>query len=238
MNQMIPTALNFVQTQVHEPCENDVLFGVNIAKVAANHSGNLILRDLVESCLDEYKEAKTKQQKMKINRHIIGTMKNKHGARFLSKRNNAWVLVDDQTTRDTISRNLRVGAQKKARRNQHIQQARARLAQTNTKQQQQEIGNFDPAMEPADGEYNPQVVQEVYRLQLQILERMMSGRDSPKSFSTDDEDEHSSAWFRYSTCDCVLYYIFLLCKHVIAQFFFKPIFYIPFGFEMSISRIG
>lgn len=188
----IPTSLNFVKTQVHEPMEKDVLFGVNIAKVAASHPGNLILRELIESCLDEYKAANSKQQKMKINRHIIGTMKNKHGARFLSKRNNSWVLVDDQTTRDTISRNLRVGAQKKARRQQNIQQARARLAQTNNshdKSHSSSCNNEDQIIEP-DASLNNQV-EEVYRLQLRILERMMSDPSSSQELSTDDEDDNS-----------------------------------------------
>ena len=181
--QMIPTSLNFVQTKVEHPNENDVLFGVNISKISAIQPGNLILRDLVESCLDDYQSAKTKQQKMKINRHIISTMKKKYGARFLSKRNDVWVLVDDQTTRDTISRNLRVGAQKKARRQQGIQQARSLFVRTTSA-----VEDTDE-VEP-DNLFKAQLEQ-VHRLQLQILDRMMS-EGTGEGMSDDDDDSSVS----------------------------------------------
>lgn len=186
VSETIPTSLKFVKTQVSEPTENDVLFGLNSSKVASQQSGNLILRELIEDSLDKYENARTKQQKMRINRHIISTMKNKHGARFLSKRSNTWVLVDDQTTRDTISRNLRVGAQKKQQRQRGIQRAHEKLAASTTTTPSDERNSDDFELDSA---FQSQV-EVVHRIQQQILKRLMA-EDIGGTLAVHPDDENS-----------------------------------------------
>ena len=191
-NMMIPTALcTNARDQVQEPLDLDVLCGINMAKKAVDHPGNRLLKEQIDSCLEEYNSAKTKQKKMKINRHIIHTMTEKYGARFLAKRNGVWVLMDDQGIRDTISRTLRTSAQKKAKRRSEIQQTRARLAQLGEQVPAMVTSSLlDNSQESAEVDCHVQLlVDRVHRCQLQILDRM---------FSSDDERDASALLPRVS----------------------------------------
>lgn len=101
------TTLRNAVIHVETPKDTDILCGFKMAKQAANHPGNGLLREMIERCQDEYDSANTKQQKMKINRRIINHMRGEHASRFLSKRGEVWVIMEDQSIRDTVSRTLR-----------------------------------------------------------------------------------------------------------------------------------
>ena len=216
----IPTSLTHVKTVVAEPAEADVLCGVNVNKQAAHHPGNCLLREQIESCLDEYQDAKTKQKKMKINRLIMSTMKEKYGARFLAKRNGVWILMDEQGIRDTVSRALRVGALKKEKKRFEIQQTLAKLEQlgeqhaitaatlplsssslssvpTMKNNHDASVTNYYQAI-PKDGLFQ-HMVDRVHRSQLQILNRMFSHDDKATrtALGRSATDKDASFWFAW-----------------------------------------
>ena len=100
-----------------QPYDMDVLIGIPPAE-AAQHPGNRILQETVERFLEQYQRAKTKHEKMKINRCIMSTMRDQHGSRFLKriKKNGlCWRLCDESSIRDKVSNSLRTGHQRKAK---------------------------------------------------------------------------------------------------------------------------
>ena len=183
----IPTGLKYVQTHVEHPRDEDILCGNNIAKHANDHPGNRILREKIEASLDEYHEAKTKQERMKINRRIINFVKENHGSRFLANRNGIWVLMDDQSIRDTVSRTLRLGVQKRQRRQVEIHNTRdhlARMSITSESSDHSSYASLDPqsAADPSQMSDEDMRFQEnlarVHRTQLRILEQLLSSDDA------------------------------------------------------------
>lgn len=97
-----------------QPHDTDVLIGIPPAE-AAQHPGNRILQETVERFLEQYQRAKTKHEKMKINRCIMSTMRDQHGSRFLKriKKKGLWRLCDESSIRDKVSNALRTGHQRK-----------------------------------------------------------------------------------------------------------------------------
>ena len=99
MSQAIPTRLRNYQKVIETPLPMDVLCGSK----NANHPGNHLFRLKVASCLHAYERARTKQQKMNLNRHIIQYMRHRVGARFLKEqRDGTWILAEGQTVRDKV----------------------------------------------------------------------------------------------------------------------------------------
>ena len=106
-NLSIPTSLNNYKGIVDEIKETDVLCGSKNTSLNKHH-GNALLRQQVNKHLDEYDQADTKQEKMRINRVIIATMRKKFHSRFLrQKGNGAWAEIDEQSVRDKVSHALR-----------------------------------------------------------------------------------------------------------------------------------
>lgn len=96
----------------------DVLIGIPPTQ-ACQHPGNRILQETVERCLEAYNRAKTKHDKMKINRRIMGIMRNEHKSRFLKlvqKHTGLWKLCDESSIRDKISNSLRMSGRQQQKR--------------------------------------------------------------------------------------------------------------------------
>lgn len=159
----LPTGLSRAVTDVQEPLDMDILWGNNITKRTANHPGNVVFREMIEKCVDIYNKAQTKQKKIKVIRQIIEDMRQKHGARFLSKKGQGWVIMGDHSIRDTISRTLRSGGQTKQR---------LRTAGTG----QEEDYEKDPVLKLHVGR--------VRDSQLRILESMLSEDPTHKGLAT------------------------------------------------------
>lgn len=106
-----------------QPREMDVLIGIPPAE-AAQHPGNMVLQDTVDGFLEAYTRAKTKHEKMRINRCVMSTMRDQHGSRFLKrvKTSGLWRYCDESSIRDKVSNALRTGWQRKEKPNREKQQ--------------------------------------------------------------------------------------------------------------------
>jgi len=115
--------LNYDENKfIESPTEFDVLCGSK-STALNNHPGNHLLRQKVASCLTTYEAARTKQQKMKINRTIVQFMRTKFGARFLKRQpDGSWALAEEQSIRDKVSHAFRyaqIQREKEQRRQQY-----------------------------------------------------------------------------------------------------------------------
>lgn len=115
----IPTRLiNLQSIMIDAPSEFDVLCGSK-STAFNNHPGNHLFRQKVHSCLSTYERARTKQEKMKINRQIVAFMRSKFGARFLKQhKDGSWGIAEEQSIRDKVSHALRYAAQQKEKEEQ------------------------------------------------------------------------------------------------------------------------
>lgn len=124
-----PTAVVSSARCVQVPKDMDILKGNNIAKRTAHQPGNIVFRDMIDSCVETYKRAETKQKKTNVIRGIMHEMHRKHGARFLSKKGQGWIM-SESTIRDTISRTLRIrGKQRKSKAAKELQQRNGELGE-------------------------------------------------------------------------------------------------------------
>ena len=125
----IPTRLVNLKHVIDAPSEFDVLCGSK-STAFNNHPGNHLFRQKVQSCLAAYTDARTKQQKMKINRQIVQFMRQKFGSRFLKKYNDGtWGIAEEQSIRDKVSHALRYAMiQKEKEERQKQRQAAAAKA--------------------------------------------------------------------------------------------------------------
>ena len=98
---------------IESPAEMDILCG-NKSKAISRHPGNMLLQEKVQECVDGYEKAKTKQDRILINRRIIQFMQTKYGSRFLKRASNgSWIVAEDQAVRDKVSHAIRNATLKK-----------------------------------------------------------------------------------------------------------------------------
>merc|ERR1711971_627007 len=87
------------------PNQMDVLFGRG--RPAMRHPGNVLLRDIVQSKMEEYSNAKSKKAGTEITWSVVRMLKGKYGARFLKEENIekevlGWVEVSNDIARTKI----------------------------------------------------------------------------------------------------------------------------------------
>lgn len=104
---------NFQLDIIDEPNEIDVLCGSR-SKTLSRHPGNKIFMQRIESCLEQYEKATTKQERITINRGVIQFMRLKYGARFLKQNpDGKWTKADNASVRDKVSHAFRFASNKK-----------------------------------------------------------------------------------------------------------------------------
>jgi len=100
---------------IHQPEPFDILCGKD--KNFSSHPGNRCFRELIESMVEPYERAFTKQDKMRFTRNIVATLKTKYNSRFLRRiPNNAsgsWQEISESMARDKVSHALRFAASHK-----------------------------------------------------------------------------------------------------------------------------
>lgn len=101
---------------IEDPTEYDVLCGND--KAFTDHPGNLLFREQIKIQTSAYQRAQTKQDKMKITRHIVSTLRTKYQSRFLKPKNGYFLEVNDIAARDKISHALRFAVQQLEKREQ------------------------------------------------------------------------------------------------------------------------
>lgn len=173
----IPITLNNYSS-VAEVKEFDVLCGSKNNSLN-RHRGNLLLRQRVSQHLDEYEQAKNKQDKMDINRAIIKYMRSKYGSRFLRQRGNGdWVEVDEQCVRDKVSHAVRFAYTQREKEREYQQQrapSRFQHVAVPTTMSAADNDDEDPVF--------AQMIGSVFERQQEILQDMMHQK------STDDHED-------------------------------------------------
>lgn len=105
----IPTHLANYESDMTIECPSvfDVLCGSKSTAVN-DHPGNHLFRQKIVRSLPAYAQARTKKQKMQINRKIVDFMRQKYGSRFLKQNSNncTWSMAEEQAIRDKVSHAL------------------------------------------------------------------------------------------------------------------------------------
>lgn len=199
----IPTRLLNFQQVIEAPSEFDVLCGSKSTSVN-NHPGNHLFRQKVHSCLASYEAARTKQDKMKINRQIVAFMRTKFGSRFLKQfKDGTWAIAEEQSIRDKVSHALRYAALQKEKEEQlAAQEQQHQQDQQQHKHTLHEV-LFEPNLEPEpfvppsppalltlDGDSQSVLLDEVHRRQLSILGVMLSQKAKEDMAVFDDDHDH------------------------------------------------
>lgn len=96
---------------VYEPRSVDVICGKD--KRHAKHAGNRLFRELIEDNVANYMMKDSKQEKMKITKQIVQTMRQKYNSRFLRHSGDEWQEISDQVARDKVSHALRFASKTK-----------------------------------------------------------------------------------------------------------------------------
>mmetsp|Transcript_31919 Transcript_31919/g.66619 ORF Transcript_31919/g.66619 Transcript_31919/m.66619 type:complete len:278 (-) Transcript_31919:77-910(-) len=96
-----------------DPRENDILCSKD--KSFANHPGNLVFRDRIDSMTQRYLQCRSKTEKMQMTKDIVSFLSNSYCARFLKIENGAWVQITNQAARDKVSHALRFAASRETR---------------------------------------------------------------------------------------------------------------------------
>jgi len=100
------------KSPIHQPTDQDVLCGKD--KSFNRHAGNIAFRSVIESYKSKYMSANTKQEKMRITKEVVSTMKSKYNARFVKMQGDEWEEISDQVARDKVSHALRFAASKQS----------------------------------------------------------------------------------------------------------------------------
>jgi hypothetical protein len=87
------------------PNNNDVLFGRG--RPIMRHPGNAIMRNIVQSKLEEYSNSPSKKESIQVTWDVVRLLKGKYGARFLKEENAennglGWVEVSNDTARSKV----------------------------------------------------------------------------------------------------------------------------------------
>ena len=103
------------------PAQYDVLCGKD--KTYAQHPGNQVFRQRIESWVSRYQNAANKQEKMKFTRQIVESMVAEYGTRFIKPHlHGAWVEISDQMARDKVSHALRFAANHEKKKKLQVQE--------------------------------------------------------------------------------------------------------------------
>lgn len=159
---------------IESPAEMDILCGSK-SKAISRHPGNMLLQEKVQECVDDYEKAKTKQDRILINRRIIQFMQTKYGSRFLKRASNgSWIVAEEQAVRDKVSHAIRNATLKK-------QKERGAPRQLTLEEIRQ--GYIDDNVD--DAEY-VKMISNLYRRQQQIFrEELEEDRDVSATELTD-----------------------------------------------------
>lgn len=170
----ISTGLKNLQIErIQEPRQMDVLCGSK-SKALSKHRGNVRLLEKIESCLDEYKKARSKQERITINRTVIHFMRIKCGSRFLKQtQDGAWTVADEQSVRDKISHAFRFVLKKSIKTK--------KVESEDTQLQKIKMGEVDDSSD----DYT-QYAARVYKRQQCILEQMLQESDEESDDDTTD----------------------------------------------------
>ena len=116
------------------PMIKDVLFGRGWPIM--KHPGNVILRGIIDSKLEEYKNEKSKRAKTLISYSVVCSVKQKgHGGRFLKEDSGWWVEVSNDAARQKVSIAFRDARKLKSNNSndiKNITNANANAKPTNT----------------------------------------------------------------------------------------------------------
>lgn len=135
MPHAVNISVSTIITEVKKNCcfievqDTDVLGGSKNTSLRQHH-GNVLLKELILDRLDEYERATTKQEKVQINRLVIGIMRKRYNSRFLrQEENGTWCQSDEQRIRDKISHAFRFACN---------QRKKATVVHKHRRQQQQQ----------------------------------------------------------------------------------------------------
>ena len=202
--ETLPTRLLNFQQVIEAPSEFDVLCGSKSTSFN-NHPGNHLFRQKVHSCLASYEAARTKQEKMKINRQIVAFMRTKFGSRFLKQfKDGTWAIAQEQSIRDKVSHAFRYAAQRKEKEEQVAVQERQHHHHHQQQQHKHTLhevlleSNLEselfipppPGLLSSDGDSQSVLVDEVHRRQLSILGVMLSQKAKEDMDVFDDDHDH------------------------------------------------
>jgi len=102
---------------IPEPEPYDILCGKD--KTYGKHPGNKVFRSKIESSVEAYKQAPSKQEKMRFTRQIVGSLRAEFNARFVRRitvdGQYVWEEISDQVARDKVSHALRFAAKHKSK---------------------------------------------------------------------------------------------------------------------------
>ena len=87
------------------PNNKDILFGRG--RPIMRHPGNAIMRNIVQSKLEEYSNSRSKKESILVTWDVVRLLKGKYGARFLKEENGennglGWVEVSNDTARSKV----------------------------------------------------------------------------------------------------------------------------------------
>lgn len=106
-NAALPTVVIDENNNVSELLPTDIVSGRGSG--VYEHSGNVLMRDIVSSYADYYKSIPEahRKEKTKVAKQIVLDLQQEHGARFLKRQGDAWVIASDKLAQEKISRSLR-----------------------------------------------------------------------------------------------------------------------------------
>mmetsp|Transcript_15559 Transcript_15559/g.33932 ORF Transcript_15559/g.33932 Transcript_15559/m.33932 type:complete len:274 (+) Transcript_15559:134-955(+) len=150
-------------------------------KSFANHPGNLMFRDRIETMTPRYLRCRSKTEKMQMTKDIVSEF-NACGARFLKIYDGEWVEISNQAARDKVSHALRFAANrdkkaksasKMARRSSTPKSTRSRTSYKRSKQ----ISREEPASSSSSQCLSSSCVDRALEQQQDILHRMVDAKN-------------------------------------------------------------
>lgn len=97
----------------NEPDDHDVLCSKD--KSFANHPGNLLFREKIDSLTTRYRQCRSKTEKMQMTKEVVRDLMETFGSKFLKLEDGEWVEITLTAARDKVSHALRFAANKEAK---------------------------------------------------------------------------------------------------------------------------